>query len=56
MKERRHAHLLSHNALQGNPLTEAIVVTSHFWQRGTPAPQPTQAESAQVYAAMVAVP
>ncbi len=49
------ARLPSHNALHGNPLTEAIVTTNHFLQRETPAPHPTLDESDRRYQAMVAV-
>jgi hypothetical protein len=49
------ARLPSHNALHGNPLTEAIVATNHFLQRETPASHPTLGESDQRYRAMVAV-
>jgi hypothetical protein len=50
-----NVRLPSHNGLHGNPLTEAIVATNHFWQRETLAPQPTREESIERYTAMVAV-
>jgi hypothetical protein len=49
------SRLPSHNALHGNSLSEAVVVTNHFLRRKTPAPHPTLKESTQRYDAMVAV-
>jgi hypothetical protein len=49
------ARLPSHNALHGNPLTEAIVVTNHILQREVPASYQASQESIHRYEAMVAV-
>ena len=49
------ARLPSHNALHGNPLTEAIVATNHFLQRKAPASSSVLGESDRRYNAMVAV-
>jgi len=49
------ARLPSHNALHGNPLTEVIVATNHFFQREMPAGYSTLGESDRRYDAMVAV-